>query len=63
MSAALNIKSFGLIATDPVSELKNSNIIPILPEDYIDNIWIRNREGMKKLTVKKVLKSLKEHSI
>ena len=49
-------KTYGLIATDPVSELKNSNIIPILPDNYQDNIWIRNREGMSKLTVDKVFK-------
>ena len=54
LSSALNVKTYGLIATDPVSELKNSNIIPILPENYKDNIWIRNREGMSELSVEKV---------
>ena len=43
------MKTFGLIANDPVSELSNSKIIPITPKDYVDNIWNRNREGMKKL--------------
>ena len=56
LSSALNVKTYGLIATDPVSELKNSNIIPILPDNYQDNIWIRNREGLSKLTVDKVFK-------
>ena len=49
LSAALGIKTFGLIANDPVSELKYSNIKPITPEGYVDNIWIRDRMGMKKL--------------
>ena len=49
LSAALDVKTFGLIANDPVSELSNSKIIPITPKDYVDNIWNRNREGMKKL--------------
>ena len=49
LSAALDVKTFGLIANDPISELKNSKIIPITPKEYVDNIWNRNREGMKKL--------------
>lgn len=53
LASALNIKCFGLIANDKVSELKNSNIIPILPDDY-ENKFYRNREGMRRLTVKKV---------
>ena len=54
LSAALNVRTFGLIANDPVSELKNSKINPITPIDYVDNIWNRNREGMKKLKTKDV---------
>jgi heptosyltransferase-2 len=61
LSSALGIKSFGLIANDPVSELKYSKIIPITPDDYRDNIWIRNREAMKRLTVKKVYNSIVEN--
>ena len=49
MSAALGVKTFGLIANDPVSELKFSKITPITPIDYTDNIWNRDRTGMKKL--------------
>ena len=60
LSSALGIKSFGLIANDPVSELKYSKIIPITPDDYRDNIWIRDREAMKRLTVKKVYNSIIE---
>jgi heptosyltransferase-2 len=60
LSAAMNIKSFGLIANDPVSELKYSKIIPITPDDYIDNIWIRDRNAMKRLNVKKVYNTILE---
>ena len=49
LAAALGIKTFGLIANDPVSELKYSKINPITPQNYVDNIWTRNREGMKNL--------------
>ena len=62
LSAALGIKTFGLIANDPVSELKYSKIKPITPKDYEDNIWIRNRENMRKLkpndVFEKILKNL-----
>lgn len=61
LSSALNTKCFGLIANDPVSELKNSNIIPITPKDYTDNVWNRNREGMKKITVSEVINVLKKN--
>ena len=54
LSAALGINTFGLIATDPVSELKYSKIKPIVPDGYVDNVWIRNRSGMKKLKPQKV---------
>ena len=49
MSAALGVKTFGLIANDPASELKFSKIRPITPIDYKDNVWNRDRTGMKKL--------------
>tara|TARA_A100001015_G_scaffold100343_1_gene111427 strand:- start:584 stop:1585 length:1002 start_codon:yes stop_codon:yes gene_type:complete len=54
LAAALKIKSFGLIANDPISELKFSKITPITPDEYVDNVWTRNRVGMRKLTAKKV---------
>ena len=60
LSAALGIKSFGLICNDPVSELKYSKIIPITPDNYVDNVWFRNRVGMRKLKVEKVLKTILE---
>ena len=54
LSAALGLKTFGLIANDPISELKYSKINSITPKDYLDNIWNRDREGMKKLKSKDV---------
>jgi len=54
LAAALNIKSFGLIANDPINELKYSKIKILRPNDLDDNFRLRNREGMKKLTPKKV---------
>ena len=57
LAAALNIKSFGLIANDPIDELKYSKIQIITPENY-DNIRCREREGMKKLTVERVLNKI-----
>ena len=61
LSAALGVKTFGLIANDPVSELKYSNIKPITPKGYIDNIWNRNRSGMKKLKPEEVYNQIIEN--
>ncbi len=58
LASALGIKAFGLIANDRVSELKNSNIIPILPKDYKNEIN-RDREGMNKLDVETVFNQIK----
>ena len=58
MSAALGVKTFGLIANDPVSELKFSKINPITPKDYIDNVWNRDRSGMKKLKPNEVFEKI-----
>ena len=58
LSAALGVKTFGLIATDPVSELKYSKIKPITPKDYVDNIWIRDRKGMKILKPNEVFEHI-----
>ena len=58
MSAALGVKTFGLIANDPVSELKFSKINPITPKDYIDNVWNRDRSGMKKLKPDEVFEQI-----
>ena len=58
LAAALNVKAFGLIANDPVSELKYSKIHPITPNGYIDNIWTRDRSGMKKIRPEEVFKSI-----
>ena len=61
LSAALGVKSFGLIANDPIDELKYSKIQIITPENY-DNLRNRNREGMKKLTVERVFKQILENT-
>ena len=57
LAAALNIKSFGLIANDPIDELKFSKIDIITPENY-DNIRCRDRVGMKKLSVERVCEEI-----
>jgi len=59
LAAALGVKSFGLIANDPVSELRFSKIEPITPKDYIDNIWNRDRGGMKNLKPDRVFEHIK----
>lgn len=58
LAAALNIKSFGLIANDPINELKYSKIKILRPDDLSDNHRLREREGMKKLTPKKVFEDI-----
>ena len=59
LAAALGIKSFGLIANDPVEELQFSKIQIITPDNY-SNIRCRERVGMKKLTVEKVFNKIME---
>ena len=59
LAAALKIQSFGLIANDPVDELKFSKIDIITPENY-DNIRCRERIGMKKLNVERVFTKILE---
>ena len=61
LAAALNIKSFGLFANTPISQLKFSKVIPLVPENYIDNQFIKNREEMKKLTVDKVFQDITKY--
>ena len=60
LAAALKIPSFGLIANDPVDELKFSKINIITPENY-DNIRCRERNGMKKLSVERVFSKILEY--
>ena len=55
----LGIKTFGLIANDPIDELKYSKIQVITPENY-NNIRCREREGMKKLKVEQVFNKIME---
>ncbi len=59
LSAALGVKSFGLIANDAISELKYSKIQFITPKNYKDNTWIRDRKNMKTLKPDEVFTFLK----
>ena len=61
LSAALNIKSFGLFANSPISQLRYTNIITITPKDYVDNLFIKNRDEMKKLSVEEVFNKVKNN--
>ena len=58
LSAALDVKSFGLFSNTPISQLKFSKVIPLTPVNYIDNRFIKDREEMKKLTVEKVFSDI-----
>ena len=58
LSAALDVKSFGLFSNTPISQLKFSKIIPLTPVNYMDNQFIKDRNEMKKLTVEKVFKDI-----
>ncbi len=58
LSAALNVKSFGLFSNTAISQLKFSKVIPLTPVNYIDDQFIKNREEMKKLTVQKVFEDI-----
>ena len=61
LAAALNVKSFGLIANTAISQLKFSKVIPLIPENYVDNQFIKDREEMKKLTPDKVFLDIIKH--
>jgi len=61
LAAALNVKSFGLFANTPISQLKFSKVIPLVPENYIDNQFIKNRKEMKKLTADKDFQDINKH--
>ena len=58
LSAALNVRSFGLFSNTPISQLKFSKVIPLTPINYIDNKFVKDREEMKKLTVEKVFNDI-----
>ena len=61
LAAALNIKSFGLFANTAISQLRFSKVIPLVPENYVDNQFIKDREEMKKLTPDKVFFDITNH--
>ena len=58
LSAALGLKTFGLIANDPISELKYSKIEIIKPDNYDNESRCRDRIGMKKLKLQKVYQEI-----
>ena len=58
LAAALNINSFGLIANDPIGELKFSKINILRPANLPDSYRLRDRIGMKKLKPKDVFKMI-----
>ena len=58
LAAALNIKSFGLIANSPLSELKFSKVICVTPPGYSEEKINKDRETMKSITASIVLKSV-----
>ena len=60
LSSALGVRTFGLIANDAISELKHSKINFIVPDNYKDNTWIRNRENMKTITTQKAYNTIIE---
>tara|TARA_A100001011_G_scaffold382157_1_gene451525 strand:- start:8677 stop:9681 length:1005 start_codon:yes stop_codon:yes gene_type:complete len=62
LSSALGVKTFGLIANDRVTELKNSNIIPIIPQGYKNEIN-RDREGMRRLDIETVFNKIKSNLV
>jgi heptosyltransferase-2 len=61
LAAALNVKSFGLFANTAISQLKFSKVIPLIPENYVDNQFIKDRKEMKKLTPDKVFQDIIKH--
>ena len=58
LSAAMGVKTFGLFANAPISELKYSKIKPITPANYIDNVFSKNREIMRELKPLRVLEEI-----
>ena len=70
IAAALNVKSYNLISSSSLREMKFSKIVPILPDDYSDPInttikkvgdtFIKSREEMKKITPQKVFVKISE---
>ena len=47
--------------TAAISQLKFSKVIPLVPENYVDNQFIKDREEMRKLTPDKVFLDINKH--
>lgn len=68
LASALNIKSYNLVSSTSVKELKFGKTIPIVPDDYVDPIdstikkigdsFIKSRDQMKKITPQKVFNTI-----
>lgn len=68
LASALNIKSYNLVSSTSVKELKFGKTIPIVPDDYADPIdstikkigdsFIKSRDQMKKITPQKVFNTI-----
>lgn len=68
LASALNIRSYNLVSSTSVKELKFGTTIPIVPDDYIDPIdgtikkigdnFIKSRDQMKKITPQKVFNTI-----
>jgi heptosyltransferase-2 len=68
LASALNIKSYNLVSSTSVKELKFGTTIPIVPDDYVDPIdstikkigdnFIKSRNQMKKITPQKVFNTI-----
>ena len=60
LSSALGIKTFGLISGSSLKQLRFTNIIPVVPVDYVDQ-FVKKREEMHKITVDRVLEIIERN--
>jgi heptosyltransferase-2 len=70
LAAALNVRSYNLISSSSLREMKFSKVIPILPDNYLDPInttvkkvgdsFVKSREEMRKITPQKVFAKISE---
>ena len=68
LASALNIRSYNLVSSTSVKELKFGATIPIVPDDYVDptdntikkigDNFIKSRDQMKKITPQKVFNTI-----
>jgi heptosyltransferase-2 len=68
LASALNIRSYNLVSSTSVKELKFGKTIPIVPDDYVEptdstikkigDNFIKSRDQMKKITPQKVFNTI-----